>query len=225
MKRTLITIEGTDGSGKATQTALLAESLRQKGLPVRKLSFPNYGSDSSALVKMYLAGAFGAHPDDVNPFAASTFYAVDRYASYKTDWEKAYLDGEIILTDRYTISNAIHQGAKLPDIERKAYLDWLFDFEYSRLGIPKPTLVIYLDVPSSLSAKLRARREAERHTHADIHEADNEYLSRCRNHALALANEENWKVVRCAASESKMRTVDDIHKEIEAIVFSEIKQN
>lgn len=225
MRRTLITIEGTDGSGKATQTALLAETLQKKGLPVRKLSFPNYDSDSSALVKMYLGGAFGAHPDDVNPFAASTFYAVDRYASYKTDWEKAYLDGEIILTDRYTISNAIHQGAKLPDIERKAYLDWLFDFEYGRLGIPKPTLVIYLDVPSSLSAKLRARREAEKHTRADIHEADNEYLTRCRKCALALANEEKWKIVRCAASQSEMRTVDDIHREIEAIVRPETRQN
>lgn len=195
----LIAIEGTDGSGKHTQTELLYQALKNEGKhPVRQLSFPCYNSDSSALVKMYLGGAFGVHPDDVNPYAASTFYAVDRYASFKTDWEEFYKRPDsIIVTDRYTISNAIHQTPKLTPNDGETYLEWLWDLEYNKLGIPKPDMVLFLDVPTEVSSKLRQGREAATGTQADIHEKDNAYLARCRRLGLALAMEYGWEEIPC----------------------------
>ena len=130
MNGKLIVLEGLDGSGKATQAALLTEYLSHQGVPVKKITFPDYASDSSALVKMYLAGKFGTHPDDVNAYAASAFYAVDRFASFKTNWGSFYQNGGVVVADRYTTSNAVHQCSKLPEEEWPAYLDWLFTFEY-----------------------------------------------------------------------------------------------
>ena len=158
-KGRLIVLEGTDGSGKATQTQLLADRLRREGYPVRQLTFPRYQEDSSMLVRMYLEGRFGKEPGDVNAYAASTFYAVDRYASYKEDWGGWYEEGGLVVTDRYTTANAVHQTAKLPEGERLAYLDWLFHFEYGLMGLPRPDLVLYLDLPAELSAALRRQRE------------------------------------------------------------------
>ena len=135
----LIVFEGTDGSGKATQTALLCQTLTERGIPFRRLAFPRYEEESSALIRLYLGGAFGSHPDDVNAYAASTFYAVDRYASYKQDWGEYYRQGGLVIADRYTTSNAVHQTAKLPEEERRPFLDWLFHFEYGLLGLPRPT--------------------------------------------------------------------------------------
>ena len=154
----LIAIEGLDGSGKATQAKLLAGYLAAQGLVVREVSFPDYGSDSSALVKMYLAGQFGPHPDDVNAYAASSFYAVDRYASYKKDWGSFYENGGIVIADRYTTSNAVHQCSKLPPEQWESFLGWLFDFEFHLLGLPTPDEVIYLQVDPAVSQKLMTQR-------------------------------------------------------------------
>ena len=154
----LIVFEGTDGSGKATQTALLCGELDRRGIPYRRLEFPRYSEDSSALIRLYLGGAFGSDPGDVNAYAAASFYAVDRYASYKQDWGAFYESGGLVIADRYTTSNAVHQTSKLPAGERRAFLDWLFDFEYGKLGLPAPTRVLYLDMPTELTEQMMRRR-------------------------------------------------------------------
>lgn len=209
----LIVIEGTDGSGKATQTELLAKHLHQMDIAVRQLSFPCYTSESSALVKMYLNGDFGKRPEDVNAFAASTFYSVDRFASFKSDWESSYRSGVLHISDRYTISNAIHQGVKLPKEQRAKYLEWLYDFEYNKMGIPAPDLVFYLDVPTELTNELRTKREQNTHTKPDIHEKDWEYLRQCRKSALEIAESSGWTIIHCSNGRH-MRTPQDIHEEL-----------
>ncbi len=176
----LIVFEGTDGSGKATQTALLCGELGRRGIPYRRLEFPRYSEDSSALIRMYLGGAFGDDPEAVNAYAASTFYAVDRYASYKQDWGAFYESGGLVIADRYTTSNAVHQTLEAPAGERRAFLDWLFDYEYGKLGLPAPTRVLYLDLPTELSERMMRQREQQTHTHADIHEQNDAYLRACR---------------------------------------------
>ena len=143
-KGTLIVFEGTDGSGKSTQFKLLCDRLQTGGTPFRRLIFPQYQEPSSALLKMYLNGEFGSHPSDVNPYAASTFYAVDRYAAWKKDWGDDYRAGTLILSDRYTTSNAVHQGGKVSPADQPAFFDWLFDFEYHKLGLPEPDLATAL---------------------------------------------------------------------------------
>lgn len=213
----LIVIEGLDGSGKATQSGKLCEYLVNKGLNVRKVSFPNYESNSSALIKMYLGGEFGSEADSVNPYAASSFYAVDRYASFKTDWEKFYNDGGIIIADRYTTSNAIHQCSKLPESEWKAFLDWLFEYEYRYMGIPAPDMVIYLRVDPDVSQKLMSSRYNNDEAKKDIHERDTEYLRRSRKSADYCARELGWKIVECT-SDDEMRSIDDIFSEISGII-------
>ena len=172
----LIVLEGTDGSGKATQTAALLERLQRENIDCRKIEFPRYQAESSALIREYLRGDFGQKPTDVNAFAASTFYAVDRYASYKQDWGKYYEQGGLVLADRYTTSNAVHQGSKLTGQSRLDFFDWLFDYEYRLMELPKPDLVIYLDVPVDLTERNMHRREAQTGTSADIHERDDGYL-------------------------------------------------
>ena len=163
-KGKLIVIEGLDGSGKATQAKLLAQHLASQGLPVREVTFPDYASDSSALIKMYLAGQFGSKPDDVNAYAASSFFAVDRYASYKTDWGRFYEEGGVVIADRYTTSNAVHQCSKLPPEQWEEFLHWLFDYEFHLLGLPAPDSVIYLQVDPAVSQRLmtRAKRTCTR---------------------------------------------------------------
>jgi dTMP kinase len=217
MKGKLIVFEGTDGSGKATQTGLLFERLQREGKEVRRLTFPRYDKDSSMLVRMYLGGEFGSNPGDVNAFAASTFYAVDRYASYKQDWGGYYEEGGLLVTDRYTTSNAVHQTSKLPEGERKAYLDWLFHFEYELMGLPRPDLVIYLDLPTELSAALRRQREENTGTHADIHEADEAYLCACRDNAAAVVAYDGWHRIDCSR-DGQVRSIEDIHEEVWALV-------
>lgn len=209
----LIVLEGTDGSGKATQCAALAEALGKEGYTYRKVEFPRYSEDSSALIRAYLGGRFGDKPSDVNAFAASTFYAVDRYAAYKEDWGRFYEDGGLILADRYTTSNAVHQGSKMVPSERKEYFDWLFDFEYRLMGLPEPDLVIYLDVPVEQTEKNMRSREKETDTTADIHEKDQEYLNSCRIAAGEAADLFGWKRIACTEN-GKMRAIKDIHEEI-----------
>ncbi len=209
----LIVLEGTDGSGKATQCAALLERLRREGHPCRKVEFPQYQERSSALIQMYLGGEFGEKPSDVNAYAASTFYAVDRYASYKKDWGAYYEAGGLILADRYTTSNAVHQGSKLPPEARQTYFDWLFDFEYRLLELPKPDLVLYLDVPVDLTERNMHRREILTNTSADIHERDRDYLRRCRIAALSAAEQFGWRRVACTEN-GIMRSIEDIHEDV-----------
>lgn len=197
-KGKLLVLEGLDGSGKATQAKLLAAHLAGSGRRVMEITFPDYESDSSALVKMYLSGQFGSRPDDVNPYAASSFYAVDRYASYKTKWGSFYEAGGIVIADRYTTSNAVHQTSKLPAGERRAFLDWLFDFEYGKLGLPTPTRVLYLDMPTELTEQMMRRREQQTHTHADIHEQNDAYLRACRENAAFVVDYCGWRHIDCA---------------------------
>ena len=209
----LIVIEGTDGSGKSTQFRLLTQRLEQKGQAFQQLEFPQYKEPSSALIKMYLGGEFGTNPSDVNAYAASAFYAVDRYASYKKVWGKWYEDGGLVLSARYTTSNAVHQASKEPEEAQGAFLSWLYDFEYEKLGLPCPDLVIYLDVPTDFTEKMMRFREAATHTSADIHEQDLSYLATCRRTGKAAAKFYGWTVVDCVR-EGAMRSIEDIHEEI-----------
>ncbi len=209
----LIVFEGTDGSGKATQSQLLFERLGREGADCRKLDFPRYGEPSCAAVELYLHGALGSRPGDVNAYAASTFYAVDRYCSYKQDWGGYYERGGVLIADRYTTSNAVHQASKLPKGERKAFLDWLFSFEYGLLGLPEPTAVFYLDVPTELSERMLRAREAAGHTSADIHEKDGAYLRACREAGEQLVADYGWQYVDCSRG-GEMRSIEDIHEEI-----------
>ena len=213
-KGRLIVLEGLDGSGKATQAKLLAEHLAAQGLPVREITFPDYASDSSALVKMYLAGRFGEKPDDVNAYAASSFYAVDRYASYKMDWGSFYENGGIIIADRYTTSNAVHQCSKLPPEQWEEYLHWLFDYEFRLLELPAPDRVIYLQVDPDVSQKLMTRRYHGDETKKDVHEKDTEYLARSRRAAEFCARHLGWDTVHCTA-DGTMRSIEEIQTEVQ----------
>ena len=209
----LIVIEGTDGSGKSTQFRRLTERLTQEGKTFQKLVFPQYSEPSSALIRMYLGGEFGSKPSDVNAYAASAFYAVDRYASYKKVWGEFYEQGGLILSDRYTTSNAVHQASKEPAEKQADFLKWLYELEYDRLGLPRPDLVIYLDVPTDFTEKMMRGREAATNTAADIHEQDVEYLAVCRRTGRAAAEYYNWTVINCV-KDGAMRSIEDIHEEI-----------
>ena len=209
----LIVLEGTDGSGKSTQFQRLTERLSREGRQFQKLVFPQYSEPSSALIRMYLGGEFGAKPSDVNAYAASAFYSVDRYASYKKVWGQWYESGGLVVSDRYTTSNAVHQTSKEPPEKQSDFLKWLYDFEYSKLGLPRPDLVVYLDVPTDFTEKMMRSREAATHTHADIHEQDLEYLATCRRTGRAAAEYYGWTVIGCVKN-GAMRSIDDIHEEI-----------
>ena len=209
----LIVIEGTDGSGKSTQFKLLAGRLEGEGKTFQKLVFPQYQEESSALIRMYLGGQFGSKPSDVNAYAASAFYAVDRYASYKKVWGEYYEQGGLILSDRYTTSNAVHQASKEPEEKRGEYLKWLYEFEYDKLGLPAPDLIIYLDVPTDFTEQMMRRREADTNTKADIHEQDMSYLATCRRCGRAAAEFYGWTVISCV-KDGVMRSIEDIHEEI-----------
>ena len=188
----LIVLEGIDGSGKSSQYRRLCTRMEQDQIAYNHIVFPRYEQESSALIRMYLAGEFGTHPNDVNAYAASTFYAVDRYAAYKTDWGKLYENGALILSDRYTTSYAVHQGAKLPEDELPDFFAWLSDLEYGKMGLPRPDLVIYLDVDIQTSLARMRRREARHHTKAYIHEKDTSYLERCLRTAQLAAEYYGW---------------------------------
>ena len=212
-KGTLIVIEGLDGSGKATQAKLLFESLRRQGKDVRQVSFPDYDSDSSALVKMYLAGDFGSDPGDVNAYAASTFFAVDRYASFKKNWRAFYENGGIVIADRYTTSNAVHQCSKLPEAEWEGFLNWLFHFEYDLLGIPAPDRVFYLQTAPGVNQKLLDHRYHGDEQKKDIHERNADYLAHSRAAAEFCAEKLGWTTIHCVR-DGAMRGIQEIHEEL-----------
>lgn len=211
----LIVIEGVDGSGKQTHTDRIYKRLVSHCKCVKEIHFPDYNSDTSALVKMYLGGSFGQKPEDVSPYVASSFYAVDRIASYLAGWRSEYERGDVILADRYTTSNAVHQAAKLEGAERDAYLDWLFDFEYRILGLPKPDLVVFLDMPPEFGAALIKSRDNKitGGQDKDIHEKDARHLDKAYQNALYIAEKYGWSIIRCVA-DGKVRPIDEINDEI-----------
>lgn len=197
MNEKLIVIEGLDGSGKSTQVELLKKRLAADNIKLKQIKLPDYENKSSTLVKMYLGGEFGSNPEDVNIYSASLFYAVDRYASFKNVWGSDYKNGTLILADRYTTSNAVHQTVKLPKNEWDKYLDWLFHTEYELMEIPKPDTVIYLDMDVDISQQLMSKRYDENGGKKDVHEANVEYLKKCREAALYAADRFGWNVVTC----------------------------
>ncbi|MBR7132739.1 MAG: thymidylate kinase [Clostridia bacterium] len=209
----LIVIEGLDGSGKSTQLDLLYDRLKNQNIDCKAVSFPNYDNPSSTLVKMYLDGSFGKKPDDVNAYAASVFYTVDRYASYKTSWGEYYKGGGTVISGRYTTSNAIHQASKLPEQLWANFLEWLYDFEYCKIGIPKPDKVIFLDMPVDVSQTLLSGRYNGDNSKKDIHERDTEYLDKCRKAAVFTAEYSGWEIIPCAA-EGSPRKIEDISNDI-----------
>jgi len=210
----LIVMEGIDGSGKSTQLTMLKERLMREGVEFATVRFPRYDADSSVLVRKYLGGDFGDRPGDVNAFAASAFFAVDRFASYKSEpWGAFYDAGGVVLTDRYTTSNAIHQGAKLGAAERRAYFEWLYEFEFARMGLPKPNLVLYHAITAAQSlARISAREGAE-----DIHERDGDYLAMCAECADDAAATLGWTTIDAA------RDAQAIHEELYGIVKGALK--
>ena len=214
MKGTLIVLEGIDGSGKETQSNLLEKKLKEKGREVMHISFPDYESPSSALVKMYLKGDFGKNPEDVNPYAASLFYAVDRFASYRMKWKDFYEKGGIVIADRYTTSNMVHQMTKYEDeVKRKDFLSWLEKTEYGELELPRPDLVILLDIPLAVSENL-VKERAKKGGSMDIHEQHLDYLRKCHDAYRQLVALYHWKRIPCT-EEGRLRSIEDIGKDVE----------
>jgi len=216
----LIVIEGVDASGKATQTKLLFEYLKEKSDKTLKIEFPDYESPSSSLVKMYLSGEFGENANDVSPYIASTFFAADRYASYKTKWEKQYKDGYTIVFDRYVTANMLHQASKFSDEdEKRKFIDWLCEFEYGLYGLPEPTVKLFLDVPPEISAYLMRERlnKFSGEEAKDIHERDKDYLYKTYENAKFVAANYGFTVINCV-KDGKLRSIEDIQNEIRTIV-------
>ena len=217
-KGKLIVLEGIDGSGKSAQYRRLCARMENDGIAYTHIVFPRYDKESSALIRLYLGGAFGTHPGDVNAYTASAFYAVDRFASYRDDWGRIYENGGLILSDRYTTSNAVHQGSKLPDAELPAFFSWLADLEYNKMGLPEPDLVIYLDVDLETSRRRMRRREEKTHTHADIHEMDSDYLARCLHTADMACQYYGWTRIPFV-KDGEERDVDEKNAEIYDIIL------
>lgn len=218
----LFVIDGTDGSGKQTQFEKLQKRLTEDGIDFKTVSFPNYDSPSSSLVKMYLSGEFGENAKDVSPYIASTFYAADRYATYKKDFEEYYNNGGIILADRYTTANMVHQAGKIADEqEREKFLNWLFDLEFNLYGLPKPSKVFFLNMPPEKVMELMKNRENKfSHTDVkDIHERDKSHIQDSYNAACSLVPKYGWHEVFCVEN-GEIRTREDIHEEI----YNEVKK-
>lgn len=218
----LIVIEGLDGCGKTTQVNLLPLKLKSLGFDSKLISFPDYSDPSSTLVRMYLGGEFGDKPDAVNGYAASLFYAVDRYASYKRHWADYYENGGIVVSGRYVESNAYHQMSKLPESEWECYLDWLYETEYEKTAIPRPDAVIFLDMPVEVSTKMVESRYSGDESKKDIHEKDREYLLACRKAASFAAKKCGWNVINCADGD-KPRSIEDISADILKVVLEAVK--
>ncbi len=214
MKR-IIAVEGVDASGKQTQTELLEKYLIDSGFEVRKLSFPVYESDSSAAVRMYLNGKLSEHAEDISAYAASTLFAQDRFLSFKSDWQKDYDAGKIILCDRYVGSNMIHQACKLKQEEKDKFLDWLDDFEYGIYGLPRPDITFFLDMPPEQAKKLISGRlnKIDNSNSQDIHERDSEYLKKSYENACFVAEKFGWIRISCVRN-GLVRSISDINSEI-----------
>ena len=193
-----IVIDGLDGSGKGTQSERLKARLEGEGRKVRLLSFPMYDADSSCLVRMYLDGKLGTHPEDTNAYAASSFFAADRYISYRTDWKNDIDDPDtVVIANRFTTANAVHQLSKMPRAHWDEFLDWLWDYEYGKLGVPHPDLVIYLEMTPEISMSLVSSRSDETGQKKDIHELDPMHLKNSYAAALYSSEKLGWTRIRC----------------------------
>ncbi|WP_053954882.1 dTMP kinase [Inediibacterium massiliense] len=225
MNGKLFVIEsGVDASGKATQSEKIYKRLLEEKVKVKKITFPNYDSDSSALVKMYLNGDFGQKPDDVNPYTASTFYAVDRFASYRMEWKEFLEDGGIVIADRYTTSNMVHQASKFEKIEdKKVFLDWLWDLEFIKMKLPIPNEVLFLDVDIQTSIDLMKNRSNKitGELKKDIHERDAKYLQKTYKNALWVCEYYHWNKINCM-KENALKSIEEIHEEIYKMIVSKI---
>lgn len=222
MASKFIVIEGLDGSGKGTQSALITQALKDRGYNVKKLTFPDYDSQTSALVKMYLGGELGDSPDDVNAYAASTFYAVDRVGSYLKTWKKYYDECDFVVADRYVTSNIIYQMSKVKKGERDEYIQWCEDFEYNKLNIPKPDIVIYLDMPPQVSQKLMSGRYNGDESKKDIHEKNMNFLLSCRESALYALDKLSWVHLSCADGDTP-KSIETITQQILDIIDTRLK--
>ncbi len=209
-----IVLDGLDASGKETQTEYLRRALEAQGKRVRVLSYPRYGTVGAAGVELYLHGGLGAHPEDTGAYAASTLFAVDRYLSYRTEWQAEREDPDcVVLANRYTTANAVHQLSKLPRAQWDEFLDWLWDFEYRKLGIPSPDQILYLEMTPALSRMLLRRRAEQTGRETDIHETDPTHLERCYEAALYAARRLSWSVIRCYDGDT-VREREQIHKDV-----------
>jgi len=217
-KGKLIVFEGIDGSGKSAHYRRVCEHLESDGIEYRHIVFPRYDKESSALIRMYLGGEFGSNPSDVNAYTSSTFFAVDRFAAYRTDWGRVYDEGGFVLSDRYTTSNAVHQGAKLEDHELPEYFEWLYDLEYNKMGLPRPDLVIYLDVDLETSLARMKHRQEKTNTNADIHEKDTKYLEKCLKVADRAAEHYGWHRIACK-KDGLERSIEEKHGEIYKVIM------
>lgn len=214
----LIVIEGVDGSGKQTQSEALTARLKAHGEKAMRVAYPRYDKDSTLLVRYYLSGGFGSDPDAVNPYLASAFYAADRYASYEEDLKDFLADDGIVIADRYTTSNMVHQAGKIRDAAaRVAFLDWLWDYEFNRLDLPEPTVTFFLNIPPEISEKLIAKRAAEQHQTKDIHETHPDYLRESYDNALALVKRYNWRQIDCAP-DGTLLSPEAIGEKIDAVL-------
>ena len=213
----LLVIEGLDASGKGTQTKLTEEYLKTLGLCVKTIDFPDYSSRSSELVKLYLSGELSENLEDINAYAASSFYAVDRYASYISQWKKDYQKGDFILANRYSTSNATYQMSKISDNERDDFLTWLEDYEYNKLELPRPNAVIYLNMSINVVGKLLKKRYDGDENKKDIHEKNVDFLTKCSRSGLYAAEKLNWKVINCCDGENPL-SVEEIQSQIRGII-------
>lgn len=218
-----VDLEGLDGCGKTTQTELVCKRLERDGIEYRKIKLPDYESESSVLVRKYLAGDFGKNAEDVNAYAASMLYAADRFASYTEKWKDEYLGGKLIFADRYTPANAIYQMTKLPKSQWDEYLYWLFDFEYNKIGIPAPDKVIFLDMPVAVSQRLMTERYQGDENKKDVHEANVVFLNACREAALYAADRCDWEIVSCAENGEPL-SVEEINNTVYKILLETLKK-
>lgn len=217
-----IDLEGLDGSGKTTQTELICKRLKADGIDYRQIKLPDYDSDSSILVRKYLAGDFGRSAGDVNAYAASVLYAADRFASYTEKWGEDYRNGKLIFADRYTPANALYQMTKLPKEDWDPFLEWLFDFEYNKIGIPAPDKVIFLDMPVEVSQRLMTSRYNGDESKKDVHEANVAFLNACREAALYASSKYGWIVVECAENNEPL-PIDVINDKVYKILLDALK--
>ncbi len=218
-----IDLEGLDGSGKTTQTELICKRLEADGIDFKRIKLPDYDSDSSILVRKYLAGDFGKNAGDVNAYAASVLYAADRFASFTERWGNDYKEGKLIFADRYTPANALYQMTKLTKEEWDPYLEWLFDFEYNKIGIPEPNMVIFLDMPVEVSQRLMTSRYNGDESKKDVHEANVSFLLACREAALYAAEKYGWSVINCA-KDGEPLSIEEINDKIYTIVKEVLKK-
>lgn len=224
----LFVIEGLDASGKETQSKLIEKRLSENGYDVKLVSFPNYDSPACSLVKMYLNGDFGENPDDVDPKISSVFYAMDRYAAFKTKLETLYNNGKIIICDRFTTSNMLHQACKNDDIkEKEEFLNWLLDFEYNLLKIPSPNKVFFLNVPPKISKKLMEKRKNKftNDTQKDIHEKNDKYMNRVYENAMYLIKNYGWEDIDCVKNESELKSIEEINDILYKKIISCLNSN